>query len=200
MEPKSAAEYLELKFKEWQRGVSRQEGTVVGFAKHLGVNRDILNKWMNGNTKTKIGPKYAHLLASKLGPELYKYIKVPEPEIQEMIDRLKSASDGRRRQVAELLGEDEDRLRLLEIYDRLSAQSRESLVNYADLFLRAAGKEGDLEKPRKHPILDLIKKYWKFIPDELKAELPISDWSLFLDNELGQVMGGEAGPRNHDGN
>lgn len=68
--------WLTKKFLEWQTQ-SGEKKTVTEFADFLGVSRDTLNKWFNGQRRPR--GTNVDVLAAKLGPEIYDILGLRRP-------------------------------------------------------------------------------------------------------------------------
>jgi|SRR3990172_3173346 len=71
------ANWLDKKFLEWQQreGGSR---TALEFSEWLGFANATVNQWLNGNRSPESGN--VHLLALKLGLEVYDALGLPRPD------------------------------------------------------------------------------------------------------------------------
>ncbi len=69
-------QWLNHQFLLWQLNQGGRQ-TVGEFAKYLGVSRDALYKWMNGQRAPDL--ECVEKLADKLGPEVYGLVGLPLP-------------------------------------------------------------------------------------------------------------------------
>jgi predicted transcriptional regulator len=72
-------QWLNHQFLVWQLDQDGRK-TVGEFAKYLGVSRDALYKWMNGQRVPDL--ECVEKLADKLGPEVYALVGLPLPNQQ----------------------------------------------------------------------------------------------------------------------
>ncbi len=72
-------QWLDHQFILWQLNQGGSQ-TVGEFAKYLGVSRDALYKWMNGQRVPDL--ECVDKLADKLGPEVYALVGLPLPNQQ----------------------------------------------------------------------------------------------------------------------
>jgi hypothetical protein len=78
-------EFLFAKFLEWERLQPKRRSSYSAFARYLSdnslnitVSQALIEGWVNNRFKP--GPKYAPVLAEKLGPEVYDYLDIPKPD------------------------------------------------------------------------------------------------------------------------
>ena len=97
------ANWLDKKFLEWQQreGGSR---TALEFSEWLGFANATVNQWLNGNRSPESGN--VHLLALKLGLEVYDVLGLPRPDelpylVQVNVHKLKDAERAAIRKVIE---------------------------------------------------------------------------------------------------
>lgn len=102
------AQWLDKRFLEWQLEQGSSQ-TVVAFAEHLGVSRDVLNAWLNRGVTPR--GSNVDLLASKLGMEIYDILGLERPD--PLLLRLEKLAEG--------LSE-EGRAKLLKIGEELQAR------------------------------------------------------------------------------
>ena len=107
-------QWLDQQFLKWQisQGGSK---TVVEFAHYLGVSRDALYKWMNGQRVPDL--EYIEKLADKLGVEIYDMLGLQRPN--EHLSRVKTVWDN--------LSEAEQEAYAAEI-ERIAASNKQKLV------------------------------------------------------------------------
>lgn len=73
MEKSRFADWLEKKYLSWQ--IENGRASIRQFSEWLDINQALVTQWMND--KAKPGPKTIHLLASKLGDEVYEILEDP---------------------------------------------------------------------------------------------------------------------------
>ena len=71
------AQYLELKFIEWQHQVGGRK-TVLEFATYLGIAQTTASSYMNGKRIPE--GETVNKLAEKLGMEIYDSLNLPRPD------------------------------------------------------------------------------------------------------------------------
>jgi len=73
MEKSRFADWLEKKYLNWQ--LENGRASIRQFARWLEINHALVVQWMNG--KASPGPKTIHLLAFRLGNEVYELLEDP---------------------------------------------------------------------------------------------------------------------------
>ncbi len=73
MDKSRFADWLEKKYLSWQMENGR--ASIRQFSEWLGINHALVVQWMND--KAKPGPKTIHLLAAKLGDDVYELLEDP---------------------------------------------------------------------------------------------------------------------------
>lgn len=76
------SEWLDNKFLDWQK----QEGgrkTLTEFAQYLGVDRGVLNNWVNRGSKPE--GDNLKIVAIKLGMEIYDLLEIERPDFRLLV-------------------------------------------------------------------------------------------------------------------
>jgi hypothetical protein len=73
------ANWLELKFAEWQPAQDRSQRSLTAFAAYLGIKQQLLDTLINGK-RTSISAQTADSIAARLGPEIYDLVRLPRPD------------------------------------------------------------------------------------------------------------------------
>jgi len=131
--------WLEMQFIKWQMEQGERK-TVRGFAAYLEVSLGTLNKWMHGDRAPDL--ESVQKIATKLGPEIYDLAGFPRPNSD--IERI--------RQAFEVLSKEEqaafaDKIKQAvaahPLYDKLSPEDREELIELARLLKQRRDKDRD---------------------------------------------------------
>ena len=83
MEKTAFAIWLEKEFLNWQ--IENGRSSVRQFSAWLGINHALVVQWLND--KGRPGPKTIHLLAAKLGGEVYSILGFPNAQGIPGLDR-----------------------------------------------------------------------------------------------------------------
>jgi len=83
MEKTAFAIWFERQFLDWQ--IDNGRSSVRQFSVWLGINHTLVIQWLNG--KSRPGPKTIHLLAQKLGGEVYSILGFPNAQGIPGLDR-----------------------------------------------------------------------------------------------------------------
>lgn len=96
--------WLNRRYIEWEASTGKKQ-KIASWARHIGVNRDLLNQWLLGSGRP--GPKGAKELAASLGPEVYDLLGLerPDPLLQAVIDNWKRLTREQQEDIARSVGE-----------------------------------------------------------------------------------------------
>lgn len=73
------ANWLELKFAQWQPAQERSQRSLTAFAAYLGIKQQLLDTLINGK-RTSISNQTANSIAARLGPEIYDLVGLQRPD------------------------------------------------------------------------------------------------------------------------
>lgn len=94
------SQWLKQKYLEWQVELGELK-TRKDFADYLGVSDQLLGQWFRG--KYEPGSRSAKSLAEKLGDEVYKVLGIPNPEVNEIVERWNALAPEVRKQIIEIV-------------------------------------------------------------------------------------------------
>ena len=78
---KSSKDWMLKSYFKWRRDKENAEDrdtSVVTFAKFLGINENLVSKWINGERRP--GKKYIKIIAEKISPEIYDVLGMQNPD------------------------------------------------------------------------------------------------------------------------
>lgn len=146
---KESSAWIESKFFEWQRENGR--ASLAKFAAYIGASPDSLNNWIS-RKQTPTGAS-VHLLADKLGPDIYAIVGMtpPDPRLAAIVKYWGKLSEAKK---AELYAEAE---RLAALDEQIAQAGRGGRpADPADILARARELRDDPD-------------IWSLPPAELRA-------------------------------
>ncbi len=73
-------DWITQKFLEWRGSAYGREGTIVEFAKEVGVSEKVMSSWMKKGGKKPRSTENINKLVAKFGPEVYVILGLPVPD------------------------------------------------------------------------------------------------------------------------